>query len=223
MNYSAFLKKIDQLAAGCDAGSLRLFIHEIARTVPESDRQRFLDQLNHYNDDSGETLTEESGPDHEDLSDQINRMIEVLNEINDGDRGLDSDYNEEWDDWNDYSRDEFLFSDPSGVLDDIGLAVSLLHAALDREEYEKGAELAQMLSELTVPVSGEYEDNMQLRDLVNYELLETMADRLEGVVVTGDRTAELHMRIKYAGVPEEKLREDVHAYVSALMEKGLIS
>ena len=172
MNYPTFLKKIDKIAAGCDAGSLRLFIHEIARTVPESDRQRFLDQLKHYNDDSCETLTEESGPDHEDLSNQINRMIEVLNEINDGDRGLDSDYNEEWDDWNDYSSDEFLFSDPSGVLDDLALAVSLLHDAFDREEYEKGADLAQILSELTVAVSGEYDDTMNLRNLVNYDLLD---------------------------------------------------
>ena len=172
MNYPAFLKKIDQLAAGCDAGSLRQFIHEIARTVPESDRQRFLDQLKHFSDDPDEAIKDESAPGYEELSGQIDRIIEVLNEINDGDRGLDSDYNEEWDDWNDYSRDEFLFSDPSGVLDDIGLAVSLLHAALDREEYEKGAELAQILSELTVPVSGEYDDTMDLRNLVNYDLLD---------------------------------------------------
>jgi hypothetical protein len=32
--------KVDQLATKCDADSLRLFAHEIARTVPESSRQR---------------------------------------------------------------------------------------------------------------------------------------------------------------------------------------
>ena len=56
---------------------------------------------------------------------------------------------------------------------------------------------------------------------VNYELLAAMGDRLEGVIVTGDRTSELHMRIKYAGVPEEKLREqrDYAALVEELREE----
>ena len=171
MNYPTFLKKVDQLTSRCEEVSLRLFVHEIARTIPESNRQRFLAALSNYSDNYVEILSEEKANTAH-LSDQIDRILEALSEIQNGDRELESEYNEEWDDWNDDAKDEFRFTDPSGVLDDVALAIRLLHEALDQEEYEKGAGLAQRLSELTVQVSGDYEDAMDIRDLVSYDLLD---------------------------------------------------
>ena len=58
MDYPTFLKKVDQFAAKCDVDSLRLFVHEIARTIPESNRERFLTTLNNFSDVSTETPSE---------------------------------------------------------------------------------------------------------------------------------------------------------------------
>ncbi len=169
MNYPTFLTKVDQLASKCNTDSLRLFVHEIARTIPESKRQHFLAALNGFCDGPNEVPSEEIT--NAVLSDQIDHILNALSEIQNGDRELESEYNEEWDDWNDDPEDEFRFEDPSGVLDDIALAIRILHDALDQEEYEKGAELAQRLSELTIQVSGDYEDVMELNDLDSYDLV----------------------------------------------------
>ncbi len=171
MNYPTFLKKVDQLAARCDADSLRVFVHEIARTMPESNRQRFLTTLSDFCDDPAETPSKVKA-DAVHLSDQIDRILEVLSEIQDGDRELECVYNEEWDDWYDNADEEFLFSDPSGILDDVALAIRLLHDALDQEEYEKGAMLAQRLSVLTIQVFGDYQDAMGIKDLASHDLLD---------------------------------------------------
>ena len=178
MNYPTFLKKVDQLTSRCDTDSLKMFIHETARKIPESDRQSFLTTLKAFCDEpAGISSEEKTNAAH--LSDQIDRFFEALSEIENGIRELESEYNEEWDDWNDAAEDEFRFADPSGVLNDVALAIRLLHDALDQEEYEKGAELAQRLSDLTIQVSGDYEDTMRIRDLVSYGLLDI---RLEQTV-----------------------------------------
>ena len=196
MNYPTFLKNVDQLAAKCDADSLRLFVHEIARTVPESSRQRFFTTLNDLCDASPETPLEEKGNDAH-LSDRIDHILRTLCEIQNGDRELESEYNEEWDDWNDDVEDEFRFSDPSGVLDDVASAIRLLHDALDQEEYEKGSELAQRLSELTIQVSGDYEDAMGIRDLVSYDLLD----------ISLEQTVKEAVYLAYMGTREPKCAE----------------
>ena len=41
-----------------------------------------------------------------------------------------------------------------------------------------------------------------------FELLGALGNRLTRVIVSGDRAADLHVRIKYAGVPEERIREE---------------
>ena len=41
-----------------------------------------------------------------------------------------------------------------------------------------------------------------------FELLGALGSRLTRVIVSGDRAADLHVRIKYAGVPEERIREE---------------
>jgi hypothetical protein len=196
MNYPTFLKKIDQLAAKCDADSLRLFVHEIARTIPESNRQRFLTTLNGFCNGSAETPSEEKANAAQ-LSDQIDQILQALCEIQNGDRELESEYNEEWDDWNDNAEDEFRFADPFGVLDDVALAIRLLHDALDQEEYEKGAELAQRLSELNIQVSGDYEDAMGIRDLVSYDLLD----------INQEQTVKEAVYLAYMGTREPKCAE----------------
>ena len=51
-----------------------------------------------------------------------------------------------------------------------------------------------------------------------FELLASLGSRLERVIVSGDRAADMHVRVKYAGVPAERIREvrDYEALVSEL-------
>ena len=55
----------------------------------------------------------------------------------------------------------------------------------------------------------------------NFEELCNLAGTLEKVIVSGDRAADMHVRVKYAGVPAERIREerDYEALVSMLAEE----
>lgn len=172
MNYPTFLQEVDRLASGCDADSLRLFVHEMARTVPEADRTRFLSTLNGFCGASDAAFKDNPKTDTG-LADQIDSILKTLEGIRSGKRALESEYNEEWDEWDEDDEDEFVFTDPDHILNDIAAAAAALHQSLDQEEYGKGAELAKILSELTVHVSGDCEDEeLGMTELVAYDLLD---------------------------------------------------
>ena len=168
MNYPTFLSEVDRMSAALDAEALRAFVHELARTFPETERLRFLEVLKSASacpEEKMENKTEENG----ELCNQVDQVIETLEEIQE-ERALESEYNEEWDEWQG-EGDEFIFSDPDGILDDIEEAIRVMHQCLDQELFDKGAELAQALSELFVLVTGDYEDTMTLPELVANDLL----------------------------------------------------
>ena len=191
MNYPNFLKKVDQLTSASDVDSLRSFIHEIARTIPESNRQRFLATLDRFSSVSADKpISEEVDAC---LTVQVDSLLKALEEIQTGDRELESEYNEEWDDWQDEAEDAYRFSDPDNLLDDIAAAVKALHQCLDQEEYAKGAELAKALSELTVHIIGDCdEDEMGIRVLAAYDLLDVDLEKTikEAVYLTCTGTQE---------------------------------
>ncbi len=100
-------------------------------------------------------------------------MLPRLGEIQDGDRKVEAEYNEMWDDWNDDPDEEFRFMDPDDVLGDIEESLLLLHEALDKEEYEKGSLLALKLSSIKVEVGGDYDgEAMKLGDLLYHDLID---------------------------------------------------
>ena len=181
MNYPTFMKKVDEYAAQGEIEELQLFIHEIARNIRESERDSFLTLLMDICNIQDEKKKRQNKKASESLEGTVDSMISRLQKIIDGEVELDSDYNEEWDDWNDSADDEFEFSDPEHLLDDINSAFDLIHLCLDHEAYEKGAELAQKLSEVEVQVGGEYseytDETMSLYDLDVYDLLNTDFDR----------------------------------------------
>ena len=178
MNYPTFLKKVDSASALCDSDSLRAFVHEIARTLPEEHRERFLSVLENYRTSTKKQETQ-SGKKNDSLVGEIDSVLEKLEEIQSGERGIESEYNEDWDDWYGDEEDQFNYSDPDDVLDDIDEAVALLNKSIDREEYEKGAVLALKLSQLDVAVSGEWDEtSMNVTDLIFHDLLKTDRETL---------------------------------------------
>lgn len=158
MNYPAFMKKVEEYANQGDAEELRVFIHNLAREVKQSDRDDFLMLLSDCCNVLPERKKEKYSNHGDSLENRVDNVMARLREIIDGEVELDSEYNEEYDDWNDSEDDEFVFSDPEGLLEDIESAFELLHECLDHEIYIKGAELAEILSEVKVQVGGDYSD-----------------------------------------------------------------
>ena len=88
MNLPQFLKMIDNTTSKMTKEELAESIHHIARTLPEEHRDWLVSMLS---DDSFEkTEPEETVPD--DLYKELYKIIS-------GEYRLDSEINEEWDDW----------------------------------------------------------------------------------------------------------------------------
>ena len=187
MNLPQFLKKIDTFSSRMSRDQLERLVHEIARTTPEQERERLLFLFTAFavedpDSSRGGTGGGEQGfpfdddKNNESLEKEIDSLIETLEELEEGERTLVSDYNYEYDDWYNSDVDEFTFADPDGILVDIGKAMELVHVCMDRELYRQGFILADLLSCVTVSVEGVYLDFddgiMDLEALNNHDLLE---------------------------------------------------
>lgn len=178
MNYPTFLKEVDKTAKLCDIENLRAFVHEMARTLSEEKRERFLSVLAGFSDPEMKNETKPGRRD-DNLQEDVEEAMENLEEIRNEERYIRCDYNEEWDDWNGDEEDQFDFSDPEDVLEDIDEAVALLSKCIDRAEYEKGAELAEKLSSLNAPVSGDYDySSIDIRDMILFNLIDVDMETL---------------------------------------------
>lgn len=164
-----FLKEVDAISGKLSHEDLEMILHEIARTWPENRRESFLQLLKAYDSGLGE-MKEDKG--YSDVISDIRKIMECLIEINDEERHLNSEYNEEWDDWYNSDADEILFTDPDGILKDIGRAMELIHSCVDMEIYKEGCELAETLAVLEVWAEGDYDGSpLYLHDLEQYHLL----------------------------------------------------
>lgn len=174
MNLVQFLKKVDNTMSGMSKEQLQCYIHELARTLPEDRRQYFLETMTMVQKDKDFSAMH-LDKSYNAIHSEIKQIKDVLTKINDGDRCLDSEYNEEWDDWYNSDVEEVFFSDPKQLLPDIEKGIQLLHKCVDTEAYKAGCELAELLSALEVCVTGDYNDYngepLGIRDLYDNNLL----------------------------------------------------
>lgn len=111
---------------------LQSCVYEFARTLPENKRQYFLETMVAVQKSkSFSTMFLKNNCDE--IYSEINTIKGVLTSINEGNRCLDSEYNEEWDDWYNSDVDEILFSDPERLLQDIEKGIDLLHKCEGKE------------------------------------------------------------------------------------------
>lgn len=176
MKLPEFLKEVDALSKNLSHENMEMLIHEIARTWPENRRNNLLQLMRSYENRSESESCEKC------IDDGISQIIlsiesikEGLTQINSAGRLLESEYNEEWDDWYNSDVDEVLFSDPKGILRDINEAMELIHTCVDRELYKEGYELSEILSVLEVSSEGDYCDYngspLSMCELDQYNLL----------------------------------------------------
>ena len=174
MNLTRFLILVDSKTAEMSREEMITLVHELARTLPEEGRLTFLEKLNSVSE-INEAIDESDEQYAKDIKGSVQDIMGILSDINEGERCLDSEYNEEWDDWYNSDADEVFFSDPERIIPDIVKGISLMHQCMDMELYEEGCDLAELLSALEVEAAGDWCDYngspLGIRDLFDHELL----------------------------------------------------
>ena len=171
MNLPVFLREVDKLSKEFTNEQLMNAIHEIARTLPENKRSEYLQIL----EQTGSSNYKNNNRMDEELQLEIKICKKNLEKINTGEYYLDSEYNEEWDDWYNSDADEIFFSDEMQLMGKGEKAIQLIHKCIDTEAYEEGEKLAEAVSTLEVIAEGDYQEYyggvLDIRDLYEYHLL----------------------------------------------------
>ena len=172
MNLLKFLEHVDQEANAMSKGELAGFVHDMARTLPESRRLDFLRRLKNMQE-QGEVKTHETEKDR-DITEEFAGIRKELERIENGELCLEGSLNEEYDDWYCSEDEEFLYGDPEGIVDILTDACDFVRKCIDREEYKAAYEIADMLIGLEITVGGEYldytDEPMRIDELEYYHL-----------------------------------------------------
>lgn len=154
------------------------FIHETARTLPENHREDFLaEMLLFAGGKETHICPEPSKADQEaaaDFEQKRSFLRTRLERMESGELCLEGSLNPEYDDWYSSAEEEFLYSDPEGILDIIEEACRFVHQCVDCEEYQAACELTGILIGLDIMVGGEYQEYtdepININDLKSYHL-----------------------------------------------------
>ena len=169
MNLSMFLKSVDVLSDTMENEQLIALIHDIARVLPEGSRDDFLDRMRKC----------KGFADHEKEYDKAEQrkydeLKDRLEKIESWEMSLSGELNEEYDDWYNTYEDEFMFFDPDGIGKIIESACQYLHEAIDKQIFDKGNEIGEILIGLKIMVGGQYQDYasepLELEELERYGL-----------------------------------------------------
>ena len=209
MNLVQFLKSVDETAATMTKDDLTEFLHDIARTLQENKREDFLKRLR--GEDGKKEISQEIPEEGEDFEQKKNLLKSQLERIENWELGLEASLNQEYDDWYDSEDEEFLYSDPEGVVPVIEEACRFVHHCIDCERYEEAHEIADILIGLDIRVGGDYQnytdEPMNIRDLEHYNLgnVDYKALVVDGVhaaycaSVFSERADELYRVIENSG------------------------
>lgn len=166
MRLPQFLNEIDALTQKMPKENLEKIIHELARLCPEAERGQFQGVLKAIclEQKKGKPAWDDG---YQSLREEIGSLVQKLKSISNGERALDSEYNEEWDDWYNSDADEMFFYDPESVLEDVEEAIRTIHRSIDMEAYQEGLKLAKVIAVLDVSVNGDYNDYTGFLSLSN--------------------------------------------------------
>ena len=136
MNLTCFLKEVENVLGTMSSQQLMAFIHDMARTLPENERNSFLNKLKKKGVKE-EGYKAEKGDENKKLQKQWKRLKENLTKIEEGELCLEGFLNEMYDDWYNDDEEEFLFEDPEGVTDIIVEACGFLHKCIDMKNMRR--------------------------------------------------------------------------------------
>ncbi len=162
MNLIGFLKAVEEKCDLLSFEELRSFVYEYARTLPEQEREDFLEKLD---------FARKGIVFKEDLSEGLLTIKEKLAGIDEGEKRLKCEYNEDYRYWLD--DDEYIYLDPDCLIDDIREAMGLFHRFIDHQEYEDAYALGQKICALCIHTDEDYEDGevSNINDLYRKDIL----------------------------------------------------
>ena len=117
MNLAKFMKYVDDVVTEMTGEQMTAFVHEIARTLPESQRSHFIKTLKSVRADkhAADNRKDPTLDEVELLHRDIGRVTKFLDAVADGDLRLDSEidyqYNNRW--GSDDDKCEFIYSESS--------------------------------------------------------------------------------------------------------------
>lgn len=151
MNLTKFLNEVDTQLEKMDKEKLINFIHEIARTLPEENRDCFFSKLKEIQKGKKKKTRNRLSEENQDIKADLER-------IENGELCLVGNINEEYDDWYNSDEEEFIFEDSDGVINIIDSACKYVHQCIDQEAFQEGYQVVKMLMDLQIIIEGEYSD-----------------------------------------------------------------
>ena len=179
MNLTAFMNKVFQKTKSMSKGQMLSFITRYARTLPEEEREKYIQYLTKEADvrdvkvdDAADCVSIAQ----KDIKSEADKTMQELERIQRGELEIVAYFDEEYDDWDyEYDRDEYSYSDPEGVLQIVSGAINLVHRCIDCGNYIIAMELSEKVLELNIEVGGDYceyeSDRMSFRELVDAGLV----------------------------------------------------
>lgn len=164
MNMSNFLKQVDKIIDKCSKEQLIAFVHDTARKLPEGERDDFVNKLQ-------AVLNNEKNNSNKGMDDNFKEIYSQLNkalvQIEEGDKCLREEVNEEYDEWYNPDVNELYYEDPENIFSIIVDAYNFVHKCIDIEAYKEAKELGTRLFDLEIWTYGEFGDNnVSINDLV---------------------------------------------------------
>lgn len=157
MNLPQFLKEIDEMTNCMSKRELIDFIHDMARVLPGGKRPDFLYSLNKSQEEVS-TVSKREYESNNVILQKYEDIRKGLKSIEEGELCLEGSLNYEYDDWYNRDEDEFIFSDPEGVVAVIEEACEFVYQCIDCEEYVYAYNVVEILIGLKIDVCGEAQD-----------------------------------------------------------------
>lgn len=157
MNLINFLSQVDRTVKHKSFEEIAYFLHDYARTLPEEEREAFLNRLSSLRSGGGAQKENPKADGYADkIYEEVTEIMQQLEQIEDGDLELVGNLNIEYDEWYNNDTNEFIFEDPQNIADILEKAGNLVHKCIDYELFQAGFELADSLLTLEIPVGGIY-------------------------------------------------------------------
>lgn len=155
MNLTEFLMRVDESVKHLSREELENFVHLRARMLSEHQRDKFVEQLLYVQGKSQASINEDN---INSIKAELADIMEDLRKIKTGEIGIESCYNEEYDDWYNDASDEFYFQDTAGIGNIVHKACKLLHTAIDYNLFREAMSLSNEMMELKVKIFGDFEN-----------------------------------------------------------------
>lgn len=152
MNLIQFLDQIDLSLSEIPTTDIRDFVHELARIIPQNQRETAIKRLSTLHD-----AKEKSDDEIKQLEQIAQKLLVKIKQIEAEELYVQYVTNYEYDDWYFDSGDEFIYDDPTGLLDTLQNIFDFISSCMDEREYNLAYVLSNKLASLKIFLKGDDE------------------------------------------------------------------